>query len=175
MVVSVSGTGISNYETLEGTVQLYLLRHGIAEAKAASGRDVDRCLTPSGIASLRDALQRVRAAACKPDVIISSPYLRALETARIAAECLGYSGDLLQSPALCPEASPSGLWEEASLHAPAEAVLLVAHEPLLSAAVSWLLGETRVVTTFGPATMVRIDVEKLGARPQAVFKWKLEA
>jgi len=152
-----------------------LLRHAIAEQKSASGRDVDRSLTPLGIAALRDVMERAWVAACKPEVIISSPYLRAIQTARIAADSLGYSGDLLESSALRPERSPTDLWEEARSQAPAEEVLLVAHEPLLSAALSWMLGETQVVTAFGPGTLVRIDVETLGSRPRAAFKWKLEA
>jgi len=92
------------------------------------------------------------------------------------AERLGYAGEVLQSPTLMPDAAPVGLWEEARALAPtAAAVLLVAHEPLLSTAVSWMLGETRVVLGFGPGTLVRIDFEVLGPQPRGVFKWKLEA
>ena len=157
-------------------MQLYLLRHGAAESKSLTGRDADRRLTPAGIAALAEVLDRARASGLAPDVIIASPYVRAVETARVAAERLGYAGEVLQSPTLMPDAAPVGLWEEARALAPtAAAVLLVAHEPLLSTAVSWMLGETRVVLGFGPGTLVRIDFEVLGPQPRGVFKWKLEA
>jgi len=156
-------------------VQLYLLRHGIAEPKSSTGRDVDRRLTAQGIASLGKILDRASAAAWKPDLIVSSPYKRAIETAGIAAERLSYLGDLLQSPALSPDVAPVDLWNEVRALAPAAAVLLVSHEPLLSAATSWLLGETHVVVSFAPATLVRIDFEELGPRPHGVLQWKLDA
>ena len=155
-----------------GCLELYLLRHGIAEAKSDTGRDVDRRLTTAGMAALRGVLDRAHVAGAAPDVIVSSLHLRAIETARIAAERLGYRGDLLQSPALRPDAAPEELWEEVRVLDGGSA-LLVAHEPLLSAALAWMLGETRVAVQFAPGTLVRLDFEKLGSRPRGVLKWKM--
>src|SRR6185295_7854816 len=165
MDISLCSTVVSSYETLETIVQLYLLRHGVAESKSSTGRDADRRLTAAGIAALGQILDRARAAGVTPDAIVSSPYVRAIETARLAAERLAYRGALLESPALMPDAAPAGVWEEARVLGSA-AVLLVAHEPLLSAAVSWLLGETKVVVGFGPGTLVRIDCDGLRSRPR---------
>ena len=151
-----------------------LQRHGVAEAKSPTGRDADRRLTAAGIARLVEIFDRARAAGVAPDVIVSSPYVRAIETARLAAERLEYGGELLQSSALMPDQAPVGLWEEARALAPAT-VLLVAHEPLLSAAASWMLGETRVVVAFGPGTLLRIDCDAVGPQPRGALKWKLEA
>jgi phosphohistidine phosphatase SixA len=63
-------------------VQIYLLRHGIAEN---STPDSDRALTPEGREKLRRVLARARDADVAPSLILSSPYRRALETAEIAA------------------------------------------------------------------------------------------
>jgi phosphohistidine phosphatase SixA len=50
--------------------------------------------------------------------------------------------------------------------APDSPLLFVAHEPLLSATASWMLGEARVVIGFRPATLVRIDFDAVGIEPQ---------
>ena len=71
------------------SVELYLLRHGIAKDRSASGRDADRRLTDEGRTKLRRVLERAHAAGVVPSLILSSPYRRALETAEIAARELG--------------------------------------------------------------------------------------
>ena len=151
-------------------MQLYLLRHGIAEQKSASGRDADRRLTPAGASALRDTLKRVDAS---PEAIVSSPYVRAIETARIASELLGYTGVVLTSSALCPEAAPVELWGEVRTLGPVSSILLVSHEPLLSAAASWMLGETGVVVRFDPGTIICLDVASAGPRPRGVMQRRL--
>jgi phosphohistidine phosphatase len=107
-----------------------------------------------------------------PGVILASPYARALETATIAAKELGCSEDLIECSALRPESSPVELWAELRETA-GEQVLAVGHEPLLSAAASWMLGESRLVVSFAPGTLVRIDFERLGPRPRGVLRWRL--
>jgi phosphohistidine phosphatase len=64
-------------------VQIYLLRHGIAENTTP---DSERALTPEGREKLRRVLARARAADVALSLILSSPYRRAIETAEIAAE-----------------------------------------------------------------------------------------
>ncbi len=92
------------------TVELYLLRHGIAEQQATSGRDIDRSLTADGIAKLRVGLERSGAA--PPALIVASPYLRAQQTARIAAERWGYKNGIATSSRLTPDSSPKAVWQE---------------------------------------------------------------
>jgi len=151
-------------------MEVYLLRHASAEQRAASGRDADRTLTPAGIAELRPVLDLARQARAAPSLILASPYLRAIQTAEIAAEELNCSTEILRSTALEPESSPERLWDEIRIHA-ASSVLVVAHEPLLSSAVGWLLGSTREMVRLVPAAMARIDVEAVGAQPAGVLRW----
>jgi phosphohistidine phosphatase len=68
---------------------LYLVRHAIAEDTAASGRDADRALTADGKAKLRRAVEGLRALDVQLDVLLTSPYRRAVETAEIVAGVLG--------------------------------------------------------------------------------------
>ena len=84
-------------------MEIYLLRHGIAEDRSSTGRDSDRRLTDEGRAKLRRVLERVHQAGVRPSLILSSPYKRALETAEIAAHELGYEGRIVRTDAISPE------------------------------------------------------------------------
>jgi phosphohistidine phosphatase len=150
-------------------VELYLLRHGIAEQRAASGRDQDRALTQDGINGVRSVLLQAKESGLVPRWIVSSPYVRAQQTARIAAQILGYDEPILASTRLVPEAEPAELWSEVRELAPDSPLLFVAHGPLLSTAVSWMTGGGPVSIGFRPATMVRIDFEETGVEPRGTL------
>src|SRR5262252_2962584 len=92
-------------------MELYLLRHGVAEDRAATGRDADRRLTEEGREKLRRVLERAHVVGVRPSLILSSPLRRALETAEIAGRELGYEGKIIRTPALAPESSPQKIWE----------------------------------------------------------------
>jgi len=154
-------------------VELYLLRHGIAEHRAISGRDIDRALTDEGVSRLRSTLEQARTEGFDPRWIVSSPYLRALQTARIAADLLAYSEPILTSTRLTPDADPEEVWAEVREMDPDSPLLFVAHEPLLSTTAAWLTGDSHVIIEFKPATMVRIDFETVGLVPQGKLRWKI--
>src|SRR5271155_3406021 len=66
-------------------VRLYIMRHGPAEDHAASGRDFDRALTASGRERVRDVARALVEGGEAPLVILTSPLVRALQTAEIVA------------------------------------------------------------------------------------------
>jgi len=152
-------------------MELYLLRHGIAEDNAAT--DADRQLTEEGRQKLRRVMKRAAAAGVSPSLILSSPYKRAVETAEIAAADLGYKGKILRVESLTPDSSPPSVWSEIREHRDESAVLLAGHEPLFSATVAFLLGSTQEMVDFRKATLVRIDVQTFGASPQGILQWML--
>lgn len=65
---------------------LYLLRHGIAEDDAPTGRDEDRRLTEAGIKKTRKVLAALAGRIDPPALILTSPLARARQTAELAAE-----------------------------------------------------------------------------------------
>jgi phosphohistidine phosphatase len=154
-------------------MELYLLRHGIAEDRSPSGRDADRRLTDEGRQKLRRVLERASSAGVDPSLILSSPLKRALETAEIAARELGYQGRIVRADGLVPDSSPQKLWAEVRAHAGESSILLAGHEPLFSDAVAWMLGSTRAMVQFKKAALVRIDFESVGAEPRGVLQWML--
>jgi phosphohistidine phosphatase len=154
-------------------MEIYLLRHGIAENGRPGLKDVDRALTEEGREKLKRVLSRARGAGLKPGVILSSPYRRALETAAIAAESLAYHGKIVQTPALTPDASPHQVWEEVRARRDESAVLLASHEPLMSATVALLLGSPVLNVDMKKAGLARIDCDHFGPEPKGVLKWLL--
>jgi phosphohistidine phosphatase len=154
-------------------MEIYLLRHGIAENGHLGLRDSDRALTEEGREKLQRVLLRAREAGVKPGVILSSPYRRALETAQIAVESLGYRGKIVTTEVLVPEASPHQVWEEVRARREETAILLASHEPLMSATVSLLLGSPALLVDMKKAGLARIDCDRFGPEPKGVLKWLL--
>src|ERR1700722_2624142 len=93
-------------------MEIYILRHGIAEDAPAGQPDSERALTSDGRKKLRSVLRVAASAGVAPSLIMSSPYKRALQTAQLAAEILAYKGELLRTKALEPGSSPKTVWAE---------------------------------------------------------------
>ncbi|HYP13326.1 MAG TPA: phosphohistidine phosphatase SixA [Bryobacteraceae bacterium] len=154
-------------------MQVYILRHGIAEEGSPGGRDADRQLTNEGRKRLREVLRLAETADVLPTRIISSPYVRAVQTAEVAIDVLGYSEDLLKTEALIPSSNPESVWDELRLHEGVSQVMLVGHEPLLSRVVAFLLNAPLLAVDMKKAALVRIDIESFGPQPHGILKWML--
>jgi phosphohistidine phosphatase len=152
-------------------MQVYLLRHGVAEVARPGTRDSDRHLTAEGRKRLRGVLKRAAGAGLSPTMIISSPYTRALETAETAAEVLKFGGEILRTRALAPGGAPEGVWQEIRVHKEEAQILLTGHEPQFSALTSYLLSSPALRVDFKKGAMVRIDFESIGVKPHGTLKW----
>jgi phosphohistidine phosphatase len=155
-------------------MELYILRHGIAEDHH-SGGDAQRALTDEGRRKLRRVLERAAKAKAEPSLILSSPYVRARQTAELAAEVLGYGRKIVETDALIPEGSPEALWEEIRAHRQESAVLIAGHQPMLSSTLAWLLGSADVQIEMKKGALARIDLDRFGPRPGGVLQWLLTA
>ena len=154
-------------------MQIYLLRHGIAEDAKPGHPDAERPLTAEGRDKLRRVLKRARTADLDPSLILSSPYRRAIETAAVAAEVLAYKGEIVRTSALVPEASPFDAWEEIRKRKDERAILLASHEPLMSSLVAFLLDSPALHVDMKKAALVRIDCDRFGPKAAGVLKWML--
>ena len=154
-------------------MQIYLLRHGIAEDARTGQADADRALTGEGRDKLRRVLKRARGADLDPTLILSSPYRRALETAAVAADVLGYKGEIVRTEALTPDAPPLKTWEEIRDYKEERSILLASHEPLMSSLVAFLLDSPSLMVDMKKAALVRIDSDRIGPKPRGTLKWML--
>jgi phosphohistidine phosphatase len=112
---------------------IYLLRHGEAEDREAAVDDAARRLTEKGERQARAAGMALRELGIGIDACLTSPKVRARETARIAAEVLGVEVEET-------EALRGGPFDALELAAGRGDVLLVGHEPDFSAEVGRLTG-----------------------------------
>jgi phosphohistidine phosphatase len=156
-------------------MQVYLLRHGIAEEGGAPISDSDRSLTNEGRRKLRQVLTHVADAGIKTDLIISSPLKRAQQTAEIARSCLKCKEEVLFTRALIPGASPESVWEEIRVHSDQESLLLVGHNPLFSNLTGYLMGSHNLQVDFKKGAVMCIDFGNIGAKPHGILRWYLTA
>lgn len=156
-------------------MELYLFRHGIAEDAKPGRPDANRALTDEGKKKVADVVKAARRAGVEPSLIVSSPYVRAVETARIAAEVFEYKKDVVRTEALVPNGAPEKVWAELRDYREEAAVLLAGHEPLLSHLVSFLLASPALRVEMKKAALVRIDVESFGAMPHGTLRWMITA
>ena len=95
----------------------------------------------------------------------------ALETAALAAEALGYSGEIERIRALEPDVSRYDVWDEIRRRVPDGPLLLVGHEPLLSALAAYLLNSPALLIDMKKSALVRVDCERAGPQPKCALKW----
>jgi phosphohistidine phosphatase len=154
-------------------MDVFLLRHGIAEEGNPGTPDSERALTADGERKLRDSLHAAKAAGVDPSLVLSSPYKRAIQTARVAVAELGYKGDIIQTASLIPSATPEAVWEEIRVYKSSPALLLVSHEPLMSATLAYLLGSPNLRAEFKKGSLARIGIEGFSAKPRGTLRWLL--
>jgi len=154
-------------------MEIYILRHGIAEDGGAGQPDSERALTPEGRKKLRNVLRTAAKAGVAPSLILTSPYRRALETAQLAAEVLAYKGELLRTRALEPGSDPRAVWEEIRVHKDEPALLLAGHEPLFGRLSAYLLGCPSLQIDFKKGALACVEIDHFGAEPRGVLRWML--
>ena len=154
-------------------MEIYILRHGIAEDEKPGTPDPRRALTKEGREKLESVLKRAADAGVKPTAILTSPYLRAVQTAEIAARILKHEADAIRTDSLVPGSSPEAIWNDIRAHRTEEQLLLAGHEPLLSHLTTYLLNAPSLRVEFKKGALVRIDVEGFRGDPHGVLKWML--
>ena len=122
-------------------MNLYLMRHGIAGSAQEPGiaSDRERSLTQKGIKRMRRAARGLRRLGITFDVLLTSPLVRARQTADIIADALGLEGQLEEIPELSPGSSVDRLISSLTRFQNQEHVLLVGHNPLLPNAAAFLI------------------------------------
>jgi phosphohistidine phosphatase len=154
-------------------MEIYILRHGIADDAAAGQPDSERALTSDGRKKLRSVLRTAASAGVAPSLILTSPYKRAVQTAQIAVELFDYKGELLRTKALEPNSSPKMVWDEIRVHKDEVRILLVGHEPLFGRLMAYLLGSPELQVEFKKGALACIELDRFPAEPHGVLRWML--
>ena len=143
-------------------MELYFLRHGIAADEGPPGAgDAGRPLTKDGTAKMKIAARGLRQLGLQLDALLSSPLVRAHETAQIVARELG--PELRLTDALVPGCDVARIFDLLGEHRAAERVMFVGHEPDFSTIVGALTGGSRIELKKGGLARVDIEVFEEGA------------
>src|SRR6202030_588421 len=132
---------------------LYIVRHGIAVDRTdpKSPPESERPLTAKGVQKTRAAALGLRAWGAKPDVLITSPYVRAAQTAEIFAEALEFPTEKIRaSEALKPGGNPADAIKEIS-RLRAKEVMCFGHAPHLDQMIYELAGGRGAFTSLRKA------------------------
>ena len=126
-------------------MRCYFLRHGIAaDSEGWSGSDFDRPLTPDGHERMEREARAIQELALELDCIVTSPLLRAKQTAAIVARKLDISTKLVVDTRLGGAFNLDVLRAILKAHAQANAIMLVGHEPSMSVTIGRAIGGASV-------------------------------
>ena len=158
-------------------MELYFLRHAIAEDRTGSRliSDKDRQLTSKGAKKMECVAKGMKNLELSFDLVLSSPYLRAKQTAEIVVKSFHLQKALEFSSHLIPEGNPKELIEELNVsYHKKKNILLVGHEPFLSSLISLLVsGKTDMSITLKKAGLCKLSVERLQYEHCATMEWLL--
>jgi phosphohistidine phosphatase len=157
-------------------MELYVLRHAIAVDRGSPEYPDDsrRPLTRKGARRMRRGVRGLARTGTRLDLVLSSPYTRARETAEIVVEVMGGSDRLEFFQPLAAEVPPDQTIRQLQRRCEGlDSVLLVGHEPQLSAIGSLLLsGDSGLALELGKGGAYRLSVDVLQPGT-AVLDWWL--
>jgi phosphohistidine phosphatase len=152
---------------------LYIVRHGIAidPTDPKCPPDPERPLTARGVQKTRSAALGLRALGAKPDVLITSPYVRAAQTAEIFAEALEFSVEKIRvSETLKPAENPAAIMNEIS-RLRAREVMCCGHAPHVDLLIAHLAGARGTFTAMKKAGVACLEQE--GGHGRWMLLWLL--
>jgi phosphohistidine phosphatase len=153
--------------------ELYLIRHGVAEERGeAWPDDTRRPLTEEGISRLKKAARGLVRLGVEFDVILTSPLVRARQTAEIFAAAYTTRPPIVVLESLTPDGSPQAVMTDLEKHARRARMALVGHEPGIGELAARLFGSRRPIE-FKKGAVCRVDIESLPAAGPGKLKWFL--
>jgi len=157
-------------------MNIYILRHGLAAERGSPeyANDADRPLTSEGARKMWKIADGMKALDLKFDLILSSPYVRARQTAEIVAQAFNIRETLKFSETLQPDGDQSAMIELLNRTEEVENPLLAGHEPYLSALISMLIsGKSDSSVVMKKAGLCKLSAESLKYGRCASLRWLL--
>jgi phosphohistidine phosphatase len=153
-----------------------MIRHAIAvdEGTPEYEEDSQRPLTEKGKKKMRQIAKGLRALGADFDLILSSPYIRARETAEILADVFKIKADVAFSDNLIPMGDPDLLIAEMNEKYNANSIALIGHEPFLTTLISLLVSENAGMDmTLKKGGVCRLSADDLHHTHKATLEWLL--
>jgi len=157
-------------------MNLYILRHGIAVDHGAAGfeNDDERPLTGKGERKLWAIAEAMKALEISFDLILSSPLVRARQTAEIVADALKCRKRMEITDTLAPQESAKPLIEYLRDQGAVDDVVLVGHEPFLSRLIASLIsGNSDTSVLLKKGGFCKLSTDDLKHGKCAILEWLL--
>src|SRR6266446_6156897 len=154
-------------------MQIYIVRHGIAidREDPKCPPDPERYLTEEGLEKTKQVAKGMAALGVTSDLFLTSPYVRAMQTAEIFASALDYAKQKIRRPDfLLPGAEPSQLFRELVKQRQASTVFLFGHAPQLDDVIAAALGSKKHLTALKKAGVAFVELKRLSP-PIAELVW----
>jgi len=154
-------------------MQLYIVRHGIAidREDPKCPPDPERYLTEEGVEKTRQVAKGVAALGATAELLLSSPYVRAMQTAEIFASELDYAKQKIRrTDLLLPGAEPSLLFRELARDKQVSSIFLFGHAPQLDDIIATALGSKRHITSLKKAGVALVELNRLSP-PIGLLAW----
>ena len=151
--------------------ELYLIRHGIAEERGdAWPDDAKRPLSEGGIGRMRKNARGLRRYGVEIDVVLTSPLVRARQTADVVAAAFDSRPAVVIADGLAPGSSYESLLADLEKHSKRRSIALVGHEPGIEQLAARLSG-SRYQFKFKKGAVCRIDVGSLPPAGTGLLQW----
>jgi phosphohistidine phosphatase len=151
--------------------RLYLIRHGLAEERGeAWPDDSKRPLSEEGMSRLRKEARGLVRLGVTFDVVLTSPLVRARQTADIVAGAFTNRPTIVVIESLAPDGSSQAVLSDLEKQARRTRIALVGHEPGIGDLAARLAGWRRALT-FKKGAICRIDVQSLPPGGPGTLRW----
>ncbi len=159
-------------------MNVYIFRHGHAENKNESPDKTDegRRLTPEGEEQVRWVCERAKGLGLDPTLILTSPLVRARQTAELARKFLHSNAEVREDSCLRPQAGVEEVFRFLAKLKAKDQVVLVTHLPLLGhlfeSLLDWNVWDQ---LDFDNGAMARIDSKTRPKAKSGTLVWVLPA
>ena len=154
-------------------MRIYLVRHAEAVERAGDMTDAHRHLSARDRLSFRETARKAKQEDIRPVRILTSPLLRAAQTAEILSERIGFDGEVAVEPSLAPGFTLEKLVDLLDACPGDGELALVGHEPDLGVVVTRLLSLPRPFA-MRKGAVAALDLPDAGNRSRGVLAWLLE-
>jgi phosphohistidine phosphatase len=154
-------------------MELYIVRHGIAVDREdpKCPADPDRFLTNEGLEKTKQVAQGVAEVAAVPDLLLSSPYLRAVQTAEVFASVFEHPKQKIRkSDLLLPGAEPLQLFRELAKDKDLSTVFVFGHAPHLDDLIATALGAKHHISSLKKSGVALVELKRL-VPPSGELVW----
>jgi phosphohistidine phosphatase len=152
-------------------VQVFLVRHAIAAERGPEWPDdSQRPLTHRGVARMRQVVGGLRTLGVRPDVVGTSPLVRARQTADLLEAGLRPKPELVVVPAMAPGHTPTELLAALKALSVGRGLALVGHEPGLGELAAWMTG-ARAPLPFKKGGVCLIELPSLARLRDGALVW----